>query len=380
MLTAIRNGIPDRVPVAPDISCMVPVRLSGKGYFSVFIGEDPPLWQAYLDAVKYYGIDGWFTYGMMGFHTKDVETSDRWVLDTPEKKIQEITYHTPEGDIFQQILISSDKPPITINKLIKDVERDWPRFRYLMGEIADVDHHWVAIQKEKLGEAGAFGIGIATPGFQIWNDYFEGGVTTLSYLEMDRPEILEELRDLHHARLMQELNHMLDAEPDFILTGGSGSITMASPRLWRKYSFPTLKEQCSICRERGVATMVHSCGKEKIMIATCAEETDLNCINPLEIPPMGDVTLAEAKAMVQGTRLSLMGNLHTTSVMLRGTVDQVREAARQAIYDAGKNGGFILSTGDQCGWATPEENIFALVEAAESFGWYDKRGLTDENQ
>ena len=373
MMVAMRNGIPDRVPVAPDISCMVPVRHSGKGYFSVFINEDPPLWRAYLDAVKYFGIDGWFIYGNIAFQTKDVETSERWILDTPDRKIREITYHTPKGEISQQILISADKPPITFKKLIKDVDRDWPRFKYLMGEIVDVDHSWVKIQKEELGEAGAYGIGIATPGFQMWNDYFEGGLITLSYLEMDRPEILEELREVHHARLMQELNHMLKANPDFILTGGSGSITMSSPRLWLKYSFPTLQEQCEVCGEGGVATMVHSCGREKFMVDTCAQKTALNCINPLEIPPMGDITLAEAKQLVEGTHLSLMGNLHTTSVMLRGTAEQVKEAARQAIEDAGAGGGFILSTGDQCGWATPDENIFTLVEVAETYRRYDKR-------
>ena len=58
--------------------------------------------------------------------------------------------------------------------------------------------------------------------------------------------------------------------------------------------------------------MIHSCGKERILIKWCAEEeTDLNCINPLEIAPMGDCDLAEIKQSF-GSRLALMGNLHTT--------------------------------------------------------------------
>ena len=107
------------------------------------------------------------------------------------------------------------------------------------------------------------------------------------------------------------------------------------------------------------------------MVKACAEETALNCINPLEIPPMGDITLKEAKEIVRGTQLALMGNLHTTNVMLNGTVEEVKAAARQAIDDAGQGGGFILSTGDQCGWGTPDENLFALVEVAENYGRYD---------
>ena len=38
--------------------------------------------------------------------------------------------------------------------------------------------------------------------------------------------------------------------------------------------------------------------------------------------------------------------------------------------DAGRGGGFILSTGDQCGRDTPDENIRAMVEVGEEFGSY----------
>jgi uroporphyrinogen decarboxylase len=107
------------------------------------------------------------------------------------------------------------------------------------------------------------------------------------------------------------------------------------------------------------------------MIEPCAHETLLNCINPLEIPPMGDMTLSEAKQLVRDTNLSLMGNLHTTDVMLNPDVTVVQDAAKQAILDAGTGGGFVLSTGDQCGWDTPDENIFALVETARTYGVYE---------
>ena len=85
-----------------------------------------------------------------------------------------------------------------------------------------------------------------------------------------------------------------------------------------------------------------------------------------------DVDLAEVKR-ARGRQISLMGNLHTTNVMLRGTADDVRAAARQALGDAGRGGGFILSTGDQCGPATPEANLFALVETAKTHGVYDRQ-------
>ncbi len=71
-----------------------------------------------------------------------------------------------------------------------------------------------------------------------------------------------------------------------------------------------------------------------------------------------------------GKRLSLMGNLHTTDVMLRGSLSDIENSAKRAIDDAGYDGRFILSTGDQCGRDTPYENIFKLIELARSYGKY----------
>jgi len=57
-LTAMRGGTPDRVPCTPDFSNMIPCRLTGKPFWDIYLHNDPPLWQAYLDAADFFGIDG----------------------------------------------------------------------------------------------------------------------------------------------------------------------------------------------------------------------------------------------------------------------------------------------------------------------------------
>jgi uroporphyrinogen decarboxylase len=79
---------------------------------------------------------------------------------------------------------------------------------------------------------------------------------------------------------------------------------------------------------------------------------------------MGDCILADMKSRFGG-RLVLKGNLHTTEVMLKGSAEDVIRASRKAIADASTGGGFILSTADQCGRDTPDENIQAMLEATE---------------
>jgi uroporphyrinogen decarboxylase len=116
--------------------------------------------------------------------------------------------------------------------------------------------------------------------------------------------------------------------------------------------------------------MLHSCGKDRILADMLVRDTNIGMLNPLEVPPMGDVDLAELKG-AHGLQLALMGNLHTTDVMLLGTASEVADASIRAMRAAGKNGGFILSTGDQCGRETPDANLFAMVETAKRYGRYD---------
>ena len=99
------------------------------------------------------------------------------------------------------------------------------------------------------------------------------------------------------------------------------------------------------------------------------EETDLTIIDPLEPPPMGDCDLAQLKRLY-GDKIILKGNLHTTDVMLRGSAQDVVAASKKAIDDAGAGGGFVLSTGDQCGRDTPFENLRAIVDTARTYGRY----------
>jgi len=59
MMTAMAGRQPDYVPVAPDTSNMIPCRLTGKPFWEIYLYNNPPLWRAYIDAVKHFGFDGW---------------------------------------------------------------------------------------------------------------------------------------------------------------------------------------------------------------------------------------------------------------------------------------------------------------------------------
>lgn len=378
MVTAIRNEKPDRVPVAPDISTMIPARLTGKPWFEVFVNEDPPLWRAYIDAVRYFGIDGWFIYGDMQFRRRGAgfdasltvpKVTATCALESDERRVTryqgELAGHSYTYEVTYYV---ADSPTVT-EKPLKDLEADWDLVEQWYAPPVSYDPSLLHRQRRELGELGAFGVQIVYPGLHYWISDFDGGPEPMIVWYYEKHDLVEELRQLHERRVLKEMEMVLDERPDFVLLGGSGTITLQSPAIARELSLPTIQKLTRMAKEAGVPTMLHSCGKERALVQMCAEETDLNCINPLEVPPQGDCDLAEIKRLY-GNRLALMGNLHTTSVMLLGTPADVARASREAIDAAGAGGGFILSTGDQCGRDVPDENIRAMVNTARAYGQY----------
>jgi uroporphyrinogen decarboxylase len=285
--------------------------------------------------------------------------------------IEQVTTRTSRGVLTRRATCYRADPPSPTEKPIKDLARDLPAYMEITPAPQDLDEEKLEEMRSECEKRGqAFGLTIGYPGFQQWYTAMDDGIAALSYAEMDTPDLLKEWHDHDLANGTRAMELLLSADLDYILFGGSGTITLASPDLARKYALPALKKWSRMAKEAGVPTMLHSCGKSRLLVDMLAEETDVDSINPLEPPPMGDVDLAEVKR-ARGEGISLMGNLHTTEVMLHGSAAEVRQAAIQAMRDAGPGGGFILSTGDQCGRETPDENLFTLVETAREFGVYD---------
>jgi len=273
------------------------------------------------------------------------------------------------GEISQQTAFYVADSPWPIRKWIMDPVTDIACYIESQGRIVGHSTRTLDQMRDEIAGEYALGFRLNYPGFHYWINLFEGGLVQIMDLHRERPDLLEQLRALHHERTMDLLERYLQHDPDYVFIGASGTLTLASPALFRQYGLPTLKAITETCHRYGIPTLLHACGKERALVEICARETHLSCINPLEVPPMGDCVLGEIKARY-GHRLALMGNLHTTDVMLNGSPQDVAAAARQAIDDAGAGGGFILSTGYQCGRDTPLRNLEVLLETVERYGYY----------
>ena len=368
IMTALRNRQPDSVPATPDISIMVPTRLTGKPSWEVEYNQNPSLQSAYIRAARYFGIDGWLFNGRLTYEQKSAlhRRSEVISRDADQWKVRTVI-STPDGDLTSLIVYRRENPSASLEKPVKNFKEDFKKIRHLFSEVVSCDAEFYRQQKKEVGELGMICCYIGPPGLQNYVDLMD--LEPLTYAYYDHPDLFAELVAMHERMCIRMAEMAIEAGVESVLTGGSGSITLQSPELFRKLSLPAIKQIARLCRGAGIISGIHSCGKERDIVEACANETEIDYINPLEIPPMGDCDLAECKAAF-GHRLALMGNLHTTEVMLRGSVRYVRRESLKAILAGGGQGGFVLSTGDQCGRDTPFENIFEMVQVAREFGAY----------
>ncbi|MBN1671603.1 MAG: hypothetical protein JXR37_11245 [Kiritimatiellae bacterium] len=370
LLAVLSGEIPDCVPVCPDISNMVPARLTGKPFWDIYVYKNPPLWKAHIDALKHFDIDGGFeicgigtphdSNGRNGHRDCIVHryADDRFVTQTFSEDTGEwsrfVRVHTADNPPASNVLPEKIGLP-AVPSIWEEIEgvREWPTGLEL----------WQRV-REEMGDQGIVGM--------------HSGATTCMlnrpediYDYYDHPEKYHERRErrIEHVERSMEKIAQLDVKPDVLFCGGSGSLIWQSPQIFRDLALPVLKRVTELAHDLGIPTHVHSCGPEQELVRMAAEETLLTVIDPLEIPPMGDCNLAQLKARY-GHKLVLKGNLHTTQVMLKGAVDDVIGASKQAIDDAAAGGGFILSTGDQCGRDTPDDNLHAMVHTARTYGRY----------
>ena len=362
---ALHHQLVDRVPVAPDISMMLPARYTGKPYWDVFFNETPPLWKAIIDLTRRFGFDHMQPWGGTIDGDAPGVTKETQVLSRTDEawRVQETT-RTPHGDLTLIKRYSRAQSPWIEKPILADPDQDVDA---LLSTLPDPSTFrlaaWYPEARRELGDRGLTGTVISVP--LAWWMYQRGDLQAGLLDFYDRTALVEHTLAVYGEWAL----HMVDAicrlqQPGLLMFGGSvSSMSVASPDLYRRYAYPWLKKACHIAAGYAVPTAVHMCGKCRAALDMVVD-AGVTMIEPLERPPSGDVTLADVRKRY-GSRVVLKGNVNTFETLARGTPAMVRAEACQCIADAGEVG-FILASGDQVPGNTPEENLRAMIGAVEN--------------
>ncbi|WP_045226181.1 uroporphyrinogen decarboxylase family protein [Methyloterricola oryzae] len=192
-----------------------------------------------------------------------------------------------------------------------------------------------------------------------------------SYLELmhEQPDRFQRLMTINQAFTVQWANAQLKAGATAICYFDPVSSPTIVPRAtYLKTGYPAAR--ATLAGIHGpTATHLASGRALPILEDLIATGTAVVGVSALE-------DLAELKAAAAG-RVSLLGNLNGIE-MRRWTPAQAEMEVKRAIAGAGVGGGFLLSDNHgEIPWQVPDEILFAIAEAARSWGRYPLTWVRD---
>lgn len=379
MLNAYRGLPNDRVAVAPEFWYYYPAKLLGVDMIE--FSREVPFHQALKTTFETFGCEGWGA-AFCGCPSENVHaaTEEAW-LDEQTLRTSTTTT-TPLGSFTSVHQVSRDEPGWTLERPVKDIERDLPAYVHAsLGEPERMDVSGMMRAREDVGESYLLEAWLGVPFFDFYGGGREGGLEQAVYDFFEHEKMLEELYEQYRDHMVRRARVICERTPfESLVIGCSWSCnSLISPAMWRRWDKPVIKAVCDEVHRHDRLLHIHFHGK---CIDTVADfsELGIDCVCPFERPPGGDVAGQEgleAVARMLDGRTTMNGNVHTVETLIRGGPDDVRREVREILTAFRGNPRVIVGTGDQVGRETPEENLHAMIGEARRLsegGWGCRAG------
>lgn len=246
--------------------------------------------------------------------------------------------------------------PIVLEPLLKDKElSEFPRFDPKRGRVKAVSDE-IDVLGDHFGNSLVIAVAVSGPmtlGVNLRGQEF--------YLDMeDDPQYVQRLMALTTEVINDYVNYLMDHPVASIaVLDPSCSSDVISPEMYRKLVFPFHQKIMENIKAKGRVPLLHICTNTEPIWEDMAASGALGLNG--DLPNIG---LCKERV---GDKICLMGNVSPHETMAKGKPEEVYAESLRAINDAGKNGGFILTPGCDLDWQVPDENILALVEAAQNY-------------
>lgn len=206
----------------------------------------------------------------------------------------------------------------------------------------------------------------------MWTAYLMG-IDTLLMNFLVEPELVEIVMDKVLECDMRIARRAIRAGAEVVVLGddyASNHGPMMSPAVFHHFILPRLTRMIDLIHEEGALCIKHSDGNLDSLLEMIVSAGP-DGLNPIE--PVAGMKLDKVKALA-GDRICLVGNIDCAHLLPHGSAEEVRLAVRQAIADAGRGGGFILSSSNSIHSSCKPENLVAMVKACHEFGIYARDG------
>ena len=312
------------------------------------------------------------------FDRRFLEIPRRFIEAMPEQRrgdrwtVHEYTVHTPQGDLHTvEELEDNVSTCWCVEPLVKD-QADARKLLSVPFHFDPPDTQPFFAHKADTGQAGLIQTGVSSPVVCVSRlmhfDLF------LEWCAAERDLVLELIRTVHE-RIVTKLRHLVAkgvAKDTVLWVGGSEQCTppMMGPRDYDAFVVPFESEIYRLWREARGLVHLHCHGK----IGTVFDrmlEMGADYIDPMEPPPDGDLTLADARVRANG-RTTLMGNIEFHRLEY-GEPSEVEELVHRAIEQGGPDHFMLYPSATAIQAITPRQsaNCIRYIEAGVRYGKRD---------
>ncbi len=183
--------------------------------------------------------------------------------------------------------------------------------------------------------------------------------------------LLEKIAD-RCKQLMGRFLEELGDNVDIIKIGddlGTQSSLMISPKMYRDMLKPVHEDFINFIKARTSAKVLfHSCGDVAPLIGDFIE-IGVDILNPIQTSTGSISDLPSLKKRF-GKNIVFCGGIDSHRILPFGSVGEVREEVRRVMEILGPGGGYLLGPVHTVMNDVPPENVLAMVDAVEAFGYY----------
>jgi hypothetical protein len=200
--------------------------------------------------------------------------------------------------------------------------------------------------------------------------HIRAGLELFSYGYAENPELVSEWLEALNWNEIQRVHETADAElsPVALVYADQAdkNQTLFSPAFLRREFFPRLRKLVEAWHSHGIKVIFHSDGNLwRVLDDFKAAGIDgLNPLEPLSHMYAGDVRKSYPDWI-------LMGGIDSSALLAFASEEEVRQAVRQTIDDAGSRGGLWLGSSSEIHPAIPSQNALAMWDEIELQGYYE---------
>jgi uroporphyrinogen decarboxylase len=154
---------------------------------------------------------------------------------------------------------------------------------------------------------------------------------------------------------------------------GTQDRLMISPKMYRKLLKPIHAELIQHIKKYTKAKIFFHTDGDVFGLIDDFIEIGVDILNPIQTSAGNMANLEELKSRY-GKDLVFCGAVDTQHILPQGTPEEVRQEMKRVINILGRDGGYMVASVHTIMDEVPPENILAMVDAVEEFGYYPLNG------